>query len=86
MAGVLGNPLGYKGGTGSSTNLNDITNNGYYFIYKATGIENTPFENGCLIVLNIDFFLIQIGIGDNTGLYYRSKWGKSSFTSWVRIA
>ena len=87
VAAVLGNPLGHKNTIGQGTNLDSITSDGYYMLYKTTQEDNSPVEDGCLIVMNVSFFFIQIVIGHNPiGIYIRFKWGSTAISPWNKIA
>lgn len=89
MAAVLGNPLGYQRVIVDGEDLNNITNNGYYIIRLSSSgsLINSPiYEGGGLIVININYFLVQIAIGggaENT--YIRTKWGSSAMMNWRSI-
>ena len=87
VAAVLGNPLGYKNTISKGTNLDSITSDGYYMLYKTTQEDKSPVEEGCLIVMNVSFFFIQIVIGNSPiGIYARFKWGSASIGSWNKFA
>lgn len=89
MAGVLGNPLGYKRIITDGEDLNNITDNGYYLIRLSSDgtLLNSPIQNsGGLIVINFDYYRVQIVIGggyENT--YIRTKWASSTIIPWRSI-
>ena len=86
MAGALGNPLGYQRTLVSGTDFNDITANGYYQMVYSAEYLNSPCKEGALIVINVNYFFIQIVLGSQAnGVYYRSKWGSSGMTGWYKI-
>lgn len=82
----MGSPLGYKWDLVTGTDFNNVTGNGYYLFNYNGEYSNSPCIEGVLIVINASYFFIQIVIGSGGyGIYYRSKWGSSNMTSWIKI-
>ena len=89
VAGILGGIFGYRGQLNSDADLNSVITNGNYLIYRFTNIINTPTTDnvgGGLLVIAIDYMIIQIVFVDDERLYYRNKWGYSDWTIWNKIS
>lgn len=82
--------LGALLGQTSTTNLNEVLEQGTYKWGNATGVDNAPTNYGTLISLlntgdihdNSSNWLTHIAIGTNNTIYWRQKINSQQFLSW----
>lgn len=70
--------------------LNELDQNGAYFLSTSNTYSNAPFESGCILQLydpSYDTRQYQIGINyTNSNLYFRNKKSANSWSSWSNLA